>query len=417
MKYLIGILSIFLFILVACHRDTKESGKEQLWKNPPQKLLTDEEIMVEYGEKVERINKFLSAEGLDGVLLGQVRNIYWVTAGTAKANAPLDKEFAPISLVIMKDGKHWLISHWSEAQRVMDESLNHLRFDQRQYAWYEANPLIDTRINTLKALVGEKKIGSDIQFPGTVLVAEKLKNLRYSLTSGELKRYRWVGKQTAEAVESVCRAVESGMDDFQIEAMTAAELRSRGIIPIVLLIGVDNRVGRYRNPLPVGMKLQSDAMISVVAQRWGMSVALTRAVHFGPMTKEYETRIEKGVEVNARFEAATVPGKSCAEIFEECKKWYADAGYPGEWNKHNQGGAIGYDYRDYVVYPGSPEVVQENQAFAWNPTITGVKFEDTFVTFKDHIEVVTSTSDWPTKSVTVNGRSYNQPMILIREAQ
>lgn len=145
-----------------------------------------------------------------------------------------------------------------------------------------------------------------------------------------------------------------------------------------------------------------------------MPIAVTRFVHFGPLPEELKTKLEKTTRVNAEYEAATVPGTFCAEIFERCKKWYADAGYPDEWQKHHQGGAIGYDDREYVIYPGVAEIVQEGQAFAWNPTITGAKVENTIIAFKTGTEVITASDNWPMITVEVNGKKYEEPGILIR---
>ena len=92
----------------------------------------------------------------------------------------------------------------------------------------------------------------------------------------------------------------------------------------------------------------------------------------------------------------------------------ADAGFPGEWKKHHQGGAIGYDDREYVIYPGIQETVLENQAFAWNPTITGAKVEDTIIAHKNGFEVITRTEDWPLLNVELNGNVYPQPTILVK---
>ncbi|MEK6571483.1 MAG: M24 family metallopeptidase, partial [Bacteroidota bacterium] len=205
-----------------------------------------------------------------------------------------------------------------------------------------------------------------------------------------------------------------GMDEFEIEALTAAALRSREILPTVLLIAVDERIAKYRHALPAGVQLKKYVMINVVAEKWGMPIAVTRFAHFGQLPQELENKLQKTVKVNAQYQGATVPGKSCAEIFEECKQWYAEAGYPDEWMKHHQGGAIGYDDREYVIYPGIQEVVQERQAFAWNPTITGAKVEDTMIAYKDHADVVTRSDNWPMIKVELNGKTYEQPGILIR---
>ncbi len=409
------LLSIFLIFLAGC--SPQSSSSTRLWKNLPNTVLTDQEIRAEFQAKVEKVKNFLKEHKLGGMLFTQVRNVRWLTAGTVNTQIVLNKDVGAASLLIMEDGSRYLICNGSEAPRLMNESLKKFGFQLKQYNWYEANPLKDVRGQIIQEIARGKPIGSDIPFPNTVLMADQFKPLRYQLMPSELKRYRWLGKQVAEAVEEVCRRLKPGMNEYEIEALTAQELWSRGILPTVLLIGVDERIYHYRHALPAGAVLKKYAMVNVVAEKWGMPIAVTRFVHFGPLPEELKQKIHKTAQVMAHYEAATVPGKSCAEIFEQCKQWYAEAGYPDEWKLHHQGGAIGYDDREYVIYPGIPEVVHENQAFAWNPTITGAKVEDTIIAHRDGIEVITQTGNWPTIQVTVNGRVYPQPDILVLEAQ
>ncbi|MBN2366298.1 MAG: M24 family metallopeptidase, partial [Calditrichaeota bacterium] len=151
-----------------------------------------------------------------------------------------------------------------------------------------------------------------------------------------------------------------------------------------------------------------------VAEKWGMPMAVTRFVHFGALPDDLKNKLEKCAWVNAKYQQSTVPGTATADIFEMCKTWYAEAGFEDEWKKHHQGGAIGYNDREYVIYPGIKEVVRDKQAFAWNPTITGAKIEDTIIAYKDGFEVVTKTGDWPVIDVELDGKVYPQPDILIR---
>src|SRR5665648_650791 len=63
---------------------------------------------------------------------------------------------------------------------------------------------------------------------------------------------------------------------------------------------------------------------------------------------------------------------------------YKEVGYLAskaieEYQLHHQGGAIGYTGRDYKVNFQTTEIVQENQGFTWNPSITGSKSEDTML--------------------------------------
>ena len=414
MRRRLAIACVAGFALVLTVPAQQPSTLGVIWRGEVPPRAHPEVAQAEVAEKVGRLQRFMAAEELDGVLLTQVRNVCWLTAGRANTQIVLNKDVGAASLLVMKDGSKHLLCNGSEAGRLMDESLGGLGYTLHLFPWYEANAVRDVRGDVLKGIAGSGRIGSDAPFPGAVPLPDRFRRLRYRFTDGDLERYRWLGAQATEAVEAICRRLEPGLGEFAIEAMTAAELRSRGLLPTVLLIAGDERIARYRHALPAGAALKKYAMVNVVAEKWGMPVAVTRFVHFGPLPEDLRNRLEKAARVNARFQAATVPGKSCAEIFEECKAWYAEAGFPDEWQKHHQGGAIGYDDREYVIYPGIQETVQERQPFAWNPTITGAKVEDTIVAFADHVEVVTKTKDWPVIRVELGGKIYEQPSILVK---
>ncbi|MBI3586577.1 MAG: M24 family metallopeptidase [Ignavibacteriales bacterium] len=414
MKDLTRIVFVGIVFLAGCAKTNSPQDHHVVWKDNPPILFSDEEVKSEISQKMIQVQIFLKAHHLDGILLTQVRNVHWITAGLANSQIVLNKDVGAASLLIMNDGSKYVICNGSEAGRLMDEVLGKLGYVLKQYNWFEANKEKDVRGELIKEISHNGRIGSDIDYPATVFIGDNFRKLRYSLTETEIKRYRWLGRQTTEAVEEVCRNVKQGMNEYQIEAITASSLRSRGIMPTVLLIAVDDRIFKYRHALAGGATLQHYAMINVVAEKWGMPIAVTRFVHFGPLPAELETKLQKTARVNAQFELATVPGTACADIFERCKVWYAEAGYPDEWKKHHQGGAIGYDDREFVIYPGIQETVQENQAFAWNPTITGAKVEDTIIAFKDRIEVVTRSDGWPMIKIEINGKIYEQPGILIR---
>jgi len=384
------------------------------WQNLPQYVNTEIELKKEIEYKMKKVQSFLDQEGLAGILLTQIRNVRWITGGKANTQIVLNKDVGAASLLIMRDGKKYLICNGSEAPRLMNEDLKGLGYELKLYNWYEANAVKDIRGEIIKKIAGDGVIGSDVDFPGTVNKASEFSKLRFQLTESEIKRYRWLGKEVTESVEKVCRMIEPGMSEYEIEYLTAAELRSRGIFPTVLLIGVDDRIFKYRHALPGGAKLKKYAMVNVVAEKWGMPIAVTRFVYFGRVPDELRKKLEACAIVMSKFEEATKPGKSLAEIFEECKDWYAEVGYENEWQKHHQGGAIGYNDREYVIYPGIDEIVYDNQAFAWNPTITGVKVEDTIIAKKGGFEVITYTGNWPMVEVKVNGKVYKQPGILER---
>ncbi|HWT82058.1 MAG TPA: peptidase M24, partial [Candidatus Methylomirabilis sp.] len=94
---------------------------------------------------------------------------------------------------------------------------------------------------------------------------------------------------------------------------------------------------------------------------------------------------------------------------------YRERGLPDEWKLHHQGGPIGYQPRDYRVHPGTSDIIQENQAFTWNPTITGTKSEDTILATANGPEVITTPMVFPTISMEVAGVRFSRPAILEKD--
>ena len=92
-----------------------------------------------------------------------------------------------------------------------------------------------------------------------------------------------------------------------------------------------------------------------------------------------------------------------------------EKGYPEEWKLHHQGGSIGYTGRDYRTNFKTPDIVQENQAFTWNPSITGTKSEDTILATSKGPEMITRPILYPTFRMEVENTTFIRPAILEKE--
>jgi Xaa-Pro aminopeptidase len=146
--------------------------------------------------------------------------------------------------------------------------------------------------------------------------------------------------------------------------------------------------------VPAATAWKHVVMVALCAERDGVIVSLSRIVSAGG-PRDLDARTRAAASVFGRLLDATRPGAKGADLYSVAADAYRAAGFPGEELKHHQGGAIGYRAREWVVHPGSQEVVRERQAFAWNPTITGTKVEDTALVIGDSLEIVTATPDWP----------------------
>jgi Xaa-Pro aminopeptidase len=121
-------------------------------------------------------------------------------------------------------------------------------------------------------------------------------------------------------------------------------------------------------------------MLVLVAERWGLHVALTRIRELEPPDPDLARRIEAVGAVQAAMHAATHPGATLGDVVAVARSTYAEEGFPDEWHDHHQGGSIGYQARERIALPGDTTLIEPGMAFAWNPSIAGAKAEDTIVT-------------------------------------
>jgi Xaa-Pro aminopeptidase len=406
-------LIIFLLMLSSCQNiDIMKQGKADTQLDWAEGLITIETAKEELADKVLLLKDYLKSKNADAVILGKERNIKWLTGGYFNSQIVLNKESGSVMLIVDKEGKLYLLSNNIEVRRSLEDGLEAMEFKPLVFDWYlpgRMPSVLDEVFGGLGKLLSDHPI-ADIK-----LLADDFKELRYSLHPHELSRYRALAMEVTKAVEEVCYALEQGMSEKQLEAMTAMALWKRGILPTVLLMGADERIADYRHALPSDARFKEMAMINVVAEKWNMPVAITRFVHFGPMDSKLEEKFKAVARVNALYHHNTRPGQNVRGIFGAMQGWYEQVGFRWEWEKHHQGGAIGYDDREYVIRPDLHAIVRENQAFAWNPTITGSKMEETILATSSGPEVLTKGyGKWPMFDVEIEGKNYPQPWVLIR---
>jgi Xaa-Pro aminopeptidase len=229
----------------------------------------------------------------------------------------------------------------------------------------------------------------------------------------EIKRYREITRISAKAVEAVCRDVVKGVAEYELASRITQRIMSEGGEADVALVASDGRICKYRHPLPTDKKVDQYAMLIVCGRKYGLVASLTRSVFLGDPPPDLIAKHRKTVGIDAEMISGTITGRKISDILSIGIKAYADAGYPDEWRLHHQGGAAGYACREYLATFDSEETVMPNQAFAWNPSITGTKSEDTIIVSEDGIDTLTDTGEWPCiEVITSNGLRLKRPDIL-----
>jgi Xaa-Pro aminopeptidase len=139
-------------------------------------------------------------------------------------------------------------------------------------------------------------------------------------------------------------------------------------------------------------------MLAFSARRHGLYANLTRFVSFGeasPLQADLMT-------VEATALAACVPGNALAAVYHALGHAYRHAGRPDAIGEHHQGGVTGYLARELLATASTALELEKGMAFAFNPSFSGIRIEDTFLLGEHGLENLTFDPGWP--CATVQGR-------------
>jgi Xaa-Pro aminopeptidase len=330
----------------------------------------------------ERLAGLMEREALEAILMRRPENFAWYTGG-GNSRVEYASPLGAADVVVTKDGEYVLAST-IEAPRMRAEEA--LGLEVLEYPWHDGPEA------AVRDLVGSRPLGADVRLDNASDVRDGLSSLRRVLDPDAIARLRSVGADLTMALAEAADEVEPGMtENFAAEAIAGA-CRGRGLVPTVLLAATDERIRRFRHPLPTGATIEGRAMLVASAQRGGLYANLTVIVDFDELDRETALRQAACDEILARMrEEATRPGRTLADAFADCRRFYADEGFPDEWRLHHQGGPTGYASREVIATPHTAVPIEVGQAFAWNPSITGAKSEETFVLTETGPEVVAGT--------------------------
>ncbi len=357
--------------------------------------------MVHHRARVERLDAYLAATGYEAVWFARPNAFAWLTGGSNVVDREASLGVAAAGYVPDADnGRSALraIAPAGEAARIADEELPDA-FAVETVPWHE--PLADA--------VAERSrddAAADFDAPGMDEIDPA--SLRQPLTEDDVERYRQLGEETAAAVERVCR--ELGPEDTEHEVASALRVTlSSGTIeaPVVRVAGSE-RADAYRAPPAGGAELGEYAVVSVTTARGGLHASLSRVVAFDP-PDWLRDRHGKAARVEATALAATrqavTSDGDAGDVFAAIQDAYDAVGHADAWRNGEQGGATGFARREWLAAPDAAAPVTAPMAYAWNPTIGGVRTEDTYLldSGEEPFECLTATPNWPTRTVSAVG--------------
>jgi len=347
--------------------------------------------MSAFNQRIQPLRELMKAKGLDAFVLRRNPNLAWAIAG--RAHVPTTIDMACFDLIITQD-LATAITNVVEAPRLIAEELPS-EVTVQTIKWSEGrDPFLPTG----------PKVGSDQPGADRIDLGVEVEMIRASLIESDIARFKGICVDAAVALGNAMKQVESTDREIDVAGLITHSLWQAGLEIAFLGVACEERVHKFRHPLPTDAVVGNRVSASICAKRKGLIASVTRIVTFGSVTDHMVSDYTSIFKVEAAVLDATVVGKPFSDPINAAIAAYPANGFDAdEWTKHHQGGPTGFLPRDWPAHQASARLIAPNQPIAWNPTGKGWKAEDTILATVSGVKMLTIDPDWPTFEV--NGRT------------
>lgn len=345
----------------------------------------------------------MAREGIGAIRLRGVDWFSWITGG-ANSTVILTNEIG-VAEALVTDRGAWILTNSIEAPRMREEEVG-TEWEIQSSPWQDS-AVLDRFVAAQahgRPVVSDRSMGTEGALPIEVVQQKR------RLLETEIDRYRKLGRDSAEAMTEILQQARPSMTEIELAGEGARAMWARGIHPTLVLVAGEERLLVHRHPFPSAKKIGSRAMVVFCARRHGLYANLTRMVSFRPLSSQDRQALQDVATIEAKAWNASRPGATLDQVYAALAEAYREQGHGPEIDRHHQGGTTGYLSREFVAGPVTMVPILNRTALAWNPSLPGMKIEDTILTTESGIEILTIDPRWPT--FTLDGRP--RPHILER---
>lgn len=341
----------------------------------------------EVTEKLGRLKALLKERDLDAIILKKGANVAWAIGG--RAHVPTTLELACMDLVISHEGIE-VITNKIEAERLIAEELSGIE-RVTVINWFEGRDA---------QLPQGERVGIDGPDPLRVNLSTEIETLRRDLNQDEVARLRQISIDSSIALGEAMRHAKKGINEVELAGSIARACWERDLEPVVLLVAGEERLSKFRHPLPTTAPLGSRYMGVICARRKGLIASVTRIASFTKIDSQMQHWYERLLDVERTFINESKVGAKLSDVVRAGVAEYRNQGFDSEeWTRHHQGGPTGYLPRDFPAHERTEREITLHNALAWNPSGKGLKVEDTILTTHSRPEILTIDPEWPTQMV------------------
>jgi Xaa-Pro aminopeptidase len=363
-------------------------------------------VPVEAQNKELRIRLMLETLKCDSLIIMRRDNFAWLSCGGGAVVSHVVAT-SPVFLVVSPQ-KKYAVGYSMDLPRAMDEDLAGQGYEPILL------PTFGKSVEEISLELATGRAAADDELDGAVNLGDQVVKLHEPYTSEEMERYQAIGVESGEVLREVAEWVEPGMTERQVLAHMWGMYLAHGFEGNCMFVGSDERIRRYRHPVPSDKPVEKAILLAPAISKWGLHVLNSRTVYFGNPPEDIQRRHLAVSTMQAAMVASSRPGVRLSSLLDLCLELFETLGYPEERNNHVHGGPTGYR----VSYPErcrDPEAkVRENMALAWYLTVAGAKSEELLLVDEQGTRIWSVDPTWPKLQVEYKGNVVAVPDILIR---
>lgn len=381
--------------------------------------------VTEYHQRITRFQQELQALELDGALITQMVDLYYLSGTAQNCHLFVPAAGEPLLLAYKNAERARAESAWEQVQTV--RSLGEIPIYIKEAGWTDLQHLgVETDVLTWNMARRYQKL-----FPGCKWqdVSKAVRAQRMVKSGYELGKLRYTAAKHRQTFQHIGEFVRPGMTELEIAAefeSYARRLGSRGVlryrgeeqgmvVGLVLAGASSAMTSRYDKPLD-GRGLSPLYPTGASRRRWEQGEPLL--IDYGGTYNDYIvdiTRVylddavpavlrqakEAAVEITAVVTAAARPGAVTGELYDLAVKTAAKAGLGEHFMGYGHqvpyiGHGIGLELNEWpVLARGDKTVLEAGMVFALEPKFVfpehgSAGTEDTYVVTATGVESLTS---------------------------
>jgi Xaa-Pro aminopeptidase len=352
-----------------------------------------------------RIAKLLGEVECDGLLATDMDNFSWLTSG-ATYRGILDPSSMPF--VYLSHDQRWLIASNVDSQRLFDEEVDGLGFQLKEWPWHLG------RDQLVSDLTFGRKVACDRPAGQFKYVRDRLLPMRWVLSAYEQACLQVIGPLVSHALEATCRTMTPGMTEREIAGQLSHRLLHRGVQPLDIEVAADGRSRRYRQCGFTSKAIRQQAVMTIVARKYGLCATASRSVVFGQPDPEFRREFDAAARVMATYVASSWPDALPQQILGAARHVYQLAGFENEWRFCPQGRVTGRAPVELTLTPKTTELLRANSAVTWHASAGAARLDDTYLVTDAGPKSMTPTEMWPLRGIRVKGAEFALPDMLQR---